>query len=174
MPQSRIAQLLLSAILLGGVPAAASAAPEVAPPRPIIAPSPEQPIVVPPRCWTAAPQPGDVKFAASPTKVRQGTSPRLKFSITNVGKTCLGHSAAPYKLQQSGFAGWSDVKWDVGPITKELRTLRPGQSFTGITAPLPNWLGAGGFYRLVPTFLPDAPEPVAAAPIDVIDRPGIL
>lgn len=153
----------LTTIALLGIaataPAAATAAPDVPPQRPIIGA---------PICAPTAPEPGSVKFTASPTKVRQGTTPRLRYTITNVGKTCLGVSAAPYALRQSGFAGWSEVPWDKGIITQEIRTLRPGQTIRGTTAPLPSFLGSGGFYQLVPTFIPDAPEPVAAVPIDVV------
>lgn len=151
-PAPAIAALACVALTL---PAAASAAPSVSWP-------PSRP------CVTAAPVPGSVKFAISPSKVVQGTQPRLKFAIVNVGRTCLGHSAAPYALQQSGFAGWSDVPWDIGPITEEIRVLRPGQIFVGLTAPLPKTLSAGGFYRVVPRFIPDAKSPVAEAPLTVL------
>ncbi|MDO9352841.1 MAG: hypothetical protein Q7T55_04060 [Solirubrobacteraceae bacterium] len=159
MPLSTRSAIAITAVAAFGLPATAVAAPAAAQPSP----APPQPT-----CKFAPPEPGSVKFAVKPGKVREGTQPRLKYSITNVGATCLGVSAAPYGLQQSGFAGWSDLTWDVGPIPLYIRYLSPGQTITGTTAPLPSYLGAGGFYRVIPKFAPDSEDPVTSAPLDIV------
>ena len=144
-----------------GLPAAASAAPAAAAPGPIFPPAPA--------CQSVeAPAQGAVKFFISPAKVKQGTQPRLKYLIYNAGKTCLGVSAAPYGLQISGFAGWSNIPWDTGIIPQYIRYLAPGGVVTGTTAPLPPNLGAGGYYRVIPKFSPDAPQPVAGALLTIV------
>lgn len=157
-PATSIAVLVTAAVAL---PATASAAPDVGVPTPIFPPPGGCRIVAPP-------QPGAVKFTVSPGKVKEGTQPQLTYVISNAGKTCLGVSAAPYGLQISGFAGWSDIAWDVGILPQYIRYLQPGQSIKGRTAPLPADLGAGGFYRVIPKFTPDAKQPVTSAPLDVV------
>ncbi len=153
--------IALAAVALAGLPAVASAATDPAAPTPIL-PRPGACEVI------APPVQGAVKFAISPSKVKEGTQPRLRYLILNVGKTCLGYTGAPYGLQQSGFAGWSDIPWDTGIWPQYIRTIKPGGYVVGTTAPLPASLSAGGFYRVIPKFTPDAEQPVASALLTVV------
>ncbi|MDQ8044404.1 MAG: hypothetical protein AAGC46_08050 [Solirubrobacteraceae bacterium] len=119
-------------------------------------------------CTVAPPTAGSIRFFATPTVVNQGTQRRLAYSIKNVGRGCVGVSAAPYALQISGFAGWSNVPWNLGILPQYVRVLQPGQSAVGVTAPLPATLNAGAYYRLVPRFTPDSAQPVTSVPLTVI------
>lgn len=148
-----IVGLLAAGIAVPAIAQAASSGSAAAPP--------------PSTCAVAAPSLGSIVFKATPEVIKQGTRPRVAYSITNTGTSCVGVSAAPYALQISGFAGWSNVPWNLGLQPQFVRLLQPGQTTRGVTAPLPANLSAGAYYRLVPRFTPDATPPAASAPITV-------
>lgn len=162
MSQRPAPSILLTALVAAGV-----ALPGVAHAQSVGSPSPIFP--APGSCSSAeAPAPESVAFAISPSKVKAGAQTRLKYVIVNVGKTCLGYTGAPYGLQISGFAGWSNIPWNTGFWPQYVRYIAPGQAISGTTAPLPKELGAGGYYRVIPKFTPDAVQPVAGALLTVV------